>query len=170
LDDAGWTFTALRNHPQAEAFEAVVDDTYVLELPDGDNISVPESLSNTAQAELGEGEGIVVTFTPEIAEQYPSIRLLLPNDPLFELLVQQATPEQLESLKLICGKHGEGGSTVTQSNRIVDSNDAVVVEPAVTTDRDQNLLSGDTAIKDVEAAEETVLTWLSTHRRTTEPE
>ena len=161
LDDAGWTFTALRNHPQAEAFEAVVDDAYVLELPDEDTIAVPESLSNTAQAELGEGEGIVVTFTPEIAEQYPSIRLLLSNDPLFELLVQQATPEQLESLKLICGKHGEGGSTVTRSNRIVDSNDAVVVEPAVTTDQAQNLLGGDTAIQDVETAEETVLTWLS---------
>jgi hypothetical protein len=165
LDDAGWTFTALRNHPQAEAFEAVVDDAYVLELPDEDTIAVPESLGNTAQAELGDGEGLVVTFTPEIAEQYPSIRLLLPNDPLFELLVQQATPEQLESLMLICGKRGEGGTTVTQNNRIVDSNDAVVVEPAVTTDQTQNLLGGDTAIQDVETAEETVLTWLSTQRQ-----
>jgi hypothetical protein len=134
-----------------------------LDLPDQGSIAVPESLSNTAQAELSDGDGIVATFTPQVAEEYPSIRLVLPNDPLFELLVKQATPDQLEDLQLVCGNHSEGGSTVTQTRRISEGTDATVVEPAVSNDREQNLLGGQTAILDVESAEETVLSWLSRH-------
>jgi len=94
LKEAEWSFTALRNHSRASDFEDIVEDAYVLELPDEGEVAIPESLGETAQAKLGDGNGLVVTFSPEVAEKYPSVRLLLPGDPLFEALIQEVTPEE----------------------------------------------------------------------------
>ncbi len=44
------------------------------------------SLGQTAQTEPGGGNGIVMTIEPEGGEKFPSIRLLLFGDPLFEVL------------------------------------------------------------------------------------
>ncbi|ELZ06168.1 putative DEAD/H helicase [Natrialba chahannaoensis JCM 10990] len=161
LEEAGWTFTALRNHARAEDFDGIVDDAYVLELPDDSVIRMPESLDETAQAELGDGNGIVITFNPKIAEQLPSIRLLLPGDPLFEALIREVTPEVVDSLEFICGKPGPGGSSTTRSSRIAEITQAAVVEPAVTSEAEKHLLGGTRPISDPDDAEQTVLNWLS---------
>jgi hypothetical protein len=161
LDEAEWSFTALRNHSRADDFDDVVDDAYVLGLPDNRGIAIPESLGETAQAELGDGSGVVVTFTPSIAEEFPSIRLLLPGDPLFETLVRQITPEKVDDLEFVCGQRGVSGSSVTQHQRVSDAKQATVVEPATTSETVKDLLGGTNSISNPGDAEQIVLGWLS---------
>jgi SNF2 family DNA or RNA helicase len=161
LEEAEWTFTALRNHARADNFNDVVDDAYVLELPDGGAVAIPDSLGETAQAELGSGSGVVVTFEPEIADRYPSTRLLLPGDPLFEVLVREATPEEVDSLEFICGRRNESGSSVTRERRVATAKQAAVVEPAATGEGVKNLLGGMNSITNSDDPEQTVLNWLS---------
>lgn len=161
LEEAGWTFTALRNHDRADDFDDVVDDAYVLELPDGGTVAIPDSLGETAQAELGNGSGVVVTFEPGIADKYPSVRLLLPGDPLFEMLVREVTPEEVDSLEFICGRREESGSSVTREQRVANAKQAAVMEPAATSEGVKNLLGGMSSITNSDDSEQTVLNWLS---------
>jgi len=161
LEETDWLFTALRNHARADDFEDVVDDAYVLELPEEGTVIMPESLGETAQAELGGGSSVVVTFKPEIAEQFPSIRLLLLGDPLFEALVREAAPTEVDNVEFVCGQRGESGLSVTRSSQVAEASQAAVVEPAVTTESVKDLLGGTNSISDVDEAEQTVMTWLS---------
>ncbi len=161
IEEAGWMFTSLRNHDRADEFDDVVDDAYVIEVPDGNEVAVPNSLGETAQGELGSGTGVVVTFTPRVAESYPSIRLLLPGDPLFEVMVSEATPEEGQSLKFVCGYAGGSGSEVTHERRIENAMQADVVELAVETDEERMLLGNGDPIPQSKGAEQTVLEWLS---------
>ncbi|WP_135536465.1 DEAD/DEAH box helicase [Halostella pelagica] len=161
LEEAEWTFTALRNHARTGDFDDVVDDTYVLELPEGGSVAMPDSLGETAQAELGGGSGVVVTFKPGIADKFPSIRLLLPGDPLFEVLARDATPEEVDSLEFVCGRREESGSSVTRGHRVADAKQATVVEPATTSEAVKDLLGGTSSITNPDDAEQTVLNWLS---------
>jgi len=161
LKEAEWSFTALRNHSRVSDFEDIVEDAYVLELPDEGEVAIPESLGETAQAKLGDGSGLVVTFSPEVAEKYPSVRLLLPGDPLFGALIQEVTPEEVNNLEFVCGQRGDSGSSVTRSPRITDTKQAAVVEPAVAGQEVKNLLGGTDSISDIDDAEQTVLNWLS---------
>ena len=102
-----------------------------------------------------------MTFNPEIAEQFPSIRLLLPGDPLFEALVREAAPVEVNNVEFVCGKRGESGSSVTRSNQVAEAKQAVVVEPAVASENVKNILGGTNSISDIDDAEQTVLNWLS---------
>lgn len=161
VEGAGWTFTALRNHDRADEFADAVNDAYVLEFPDDGEVAIPESLSETAQAELGEGKGVVVTFRPEIFEAYPSIRLLLPGDPMFDALVREASPEKGDTIEFACGQRGDSGSSVTRSRRLSDAKQAIVVEPAATSEGVTDVLGGINSITISEDAEQIVLEWLS---------
>jgi hypothetical protein len=131
------------------------------EVPEGSDVALPNSLGETAQSELGGGAGVVVTFAPEIAESYPSIRLLLPGDPLFEALVSEATPDEMEGLELVCGSVSETGSEVVRELRIKKAMEAVVVQPAVKNVEERTLLGGRDLIAHPGNAEQTVLDWLS---------
>jgi len=161
LEESDWTFTALRNHPRADDFDDVVDDVYVLEHPEGNAVTMSESLDESAQAELGGDSGVAVTFSPEISEDYPSIRLLLPGDPLFQVLVSEASPVEVDGLELVCGRLGESGSTVTKEADLAKAREATVVEPAATSDGVADLLGGNYALPNSGSAEQTVLNWLS---------
>ncbi|AKU09853.1 DEAD/DEAH box helicase [Haloferax gibbonsii] len=161
LEETEWSFTALRNHTHADDFDDVVDDAYVLESSESDVVAIPESLGETAQSELGGGNGLVVTFKPEIAEKFPSIRLLLPGDPLFEALVSEVTPEKVDGLEFVCGQHGESGAVVTREHSVEDAKQATVVEPATTSESVNELLSGTRPLTSSDDAEQIVLDWLS---------
>jgi superfamily II DNA/RNA helicase len=161
LEETEWSFTALRNHARADDFEDIVDDAYVLKLPEEGAVAMPESLGETAQAELGGGNGVVVTFRPEIAEQFPSIRLLLPGDPLFEALVREAAPAEVDNVEFVCGERGESGSSVTRSHRVSDAKQSTVVEPAVVSEGVKDLLGGTSSLTSSDDAEQVVLNWLS---------
>ncbi|RLM83670.1 DEAD/DEAH box helicase [Halobellus sp. Atlit-38R] len=161
LVESGWSFTALRNHPRADDFDNVVDDTYVLEFPEDAIVAVPAELGETAQAELGSGKGIVVAFQPEIADRFPSVRLLLPGDPLFEELVRNLAPEVMDSLELVCGHRGESGASVTREHCVAKAERATVVEPAATSEEVNSLLGSEDLVTNPEDAEQTVLNWLS---------
>lgn len=121
-----------------DEFNDVVDGAYVIEAPDESDVAVPDSLGETAQGELG--GGAVVTFTLEIADSYHSIRLLLPRDPLFEALVRETAPDEVEGLELICGSATGSGSEVTRQQRLKRAKHASVVQPAVVTGEERTLL------------------------------
>lgn len=161
LEETDWSFTALRNHARADDFEDIVDDAYVLELPDEGPVAMPESLGETAQAELGGRSGVVVTFNPEIAEQYLSIRLLLPGDPLFEALVREAAPAEVDNVEFVCGQRGESGSSVTRTQRVAEAKEATVVEPATGSEEPSDLLGGAYSVVSPDSAEQNILDWLS---------
>jgi SNF2 family DNA or RNA helicase len=161
IENSGWLFTSLRNHNRADDFDDVVDETYVIEVPEGIDVALPNSLGETAQSELGGGAGVVVTFAPEIAESYPSIRLLLPGDPLFEALISEATPDKMEGLELVCGSVSGTGTEVVRELRIKEAMEAVVLKPAIKNTEERSLLGGRNTIAHPENAEQTVLDWLS---------
>lgn len=89
------------------------------------------------------------------------------GDPLFEVLISEATPDQLDGLNLICGSVGDTGSEVTQEQRIEDAMQTGVVQLAVENDEEGKLLGGGDLIPQSEDAEQTVLEWLSHFQSTT---
>lgn len=110
LNEAGWSFTALRRHEEAESYPGAADDAYVLHPPaTEDGFSTPETGGATAQTRLSDGEGLVVTFIPAMADEFPSIRLLLPGDPLFQHLRDIAQEDMRRSLNIIYGGLSENG-------------------------------------------------------------
>jgi hypothetical protein len=160
VKDAGWSFTALRNHDRVEAYDGVSDGAFVLEVSDGEPIAVPGSIGETAQEELGRVGGVVVTFQPEIAEEYPSIRLLLPGDPLFDVLVDIAADGEAPIVEMVYGRGRGGTAEVTIGESSQWDGDADVVAPATTEESVTDLLGGG-SVETVDEAEETVLDWLS---------
>jgi hypothetical protein len=117
LESVGWEFTALRNHDRAEEYPGTARGAYVLEGPEKTNIETPEMATVTAQAELQNGDDAVVTFDPAVAEEFPSIRLLLPGDSLFDTLVSMTTQASGGDVVFVCGSRQSDGSDriVTES-------------------------------------------------------
>jgi len=107
---AGWEFVALRNHNRVDEHPGTVRGAYLLEAPVDTEIDAPESVSETAQAELCEADEVVVTFDPNVVEEFPSIRLLLPGDPLFDSLVSMTRKGSPWEVVFICGKRGANGT------------------------------------------------------------
>lgn len=160
LQTAEWSFTALRNHERADEYPGTAGNAFVLEYPEGGDVDSPESVSKTAQAELGEPGAVVVTFSPEVADQFPSIRLLLPGDPIFNELLSIATDGEAPNIKMISGSTAEGTG---EPDVIVDDSwieTADVVAPAVTKESISDLPNGQ-SLDSVAEAKEIVLEWLS---------
>ncbi|KAB7518811.1 helicase-related protein [Halosegnis rubeus] len=160
LQAVGWAFTALRNHDRADAYEDVVDEAYVLEGPNPAALAVPEAIEETAQAALRSGDGVVVTFTPAIAEEYPSIRCVLPGDPLFNVLIDIIAGDPPELVTFVQGRAVSGAAEISSSTEPEPSGEAPVVLPASTKDGVTNLL-GEGSITDVATAERTISDWIS---------
>ena len=158
LDSAGWEFTALRNHDRADEYPGTARGAYVLEGPDQTEIETPGTAKATAQAELRGADDAVVTFDPRVAEEFPSIRLLLLGDPLFDSLVAKTTPRQDTDVVFICGSRDS--ELVTVEKDYGDTTGADVVLPAVRNDARANLPEG-TSLPDVSDAKGTVHSWLS---------
>jgi hypothetical protein len=109
LRESGWTFTALRNHERADEFEGTARDAYVLEFPEGADEAPPERATGTAQEMLGKADSLVVTFSKEVAEEFSSIRLLLPGDPLYTTLVSVASAGEPQKAEVLFGRRRETG-------------------------------------------------------------
>lgn len=91
LDEAGWEFTALRRDVDAADFPGTDDDAYLLQPPADAPHWVRQAANGgpeTAQTTLGDDDALAVTFDPDTADDYPSLRLLLPNDPLYDHLLE----------------------------------------------------------------------------------
>jgi len=160
LEDVEWSFTALRNHDRVEEYDGIADGAYVLDVPEGDVVAVPESIAETAQEKLGGSDGVVVTFQPDIAEEYPSIRLVLPGDPLFDMLVEIAAGGDASTVRMVYGEGRDGTPQVTVGDADSDIGSADVVAPATDNESVCDLLGGG-SLETVDAAEQTVLDWLS---------
>ena len=161
LKTAGWSFTALRNHEKADEFPGTAQDAYVLEGPEQAEVHLPETVSGTAQAELGDSGATVVTFSPSVAEEFPSIRLLLPGDPLFDGLVSVATESEAKNIELVCGWNTVETAPETQvGSECEDSIDADVIAPAAIQEGLDDLPDG-TTLRDLEKTKQLVLKWLS---------
>jgi hypothetical protein len=95
LEEEGWSFTALRNHERKDDYPTAAHDAYLLTVPEGitnPDVAV-ESADATAQASLRHDDSVVVTFSPDLAQDFPSLRLLLPGDPLFTHLLETIQTE-----------------------------------------------------------------------------
>jgi hypothetical protein len=158
LGSAGWEFTALRNHDRADEYPGTARGAYVLDAPDQTEIETPETAKTTAQAELRGADEAVVTFDPAVAEEFPSIRLLLPGDPLFDSLVAKTTQGQDSEVAFVCGSRE--AASVTVETDYESTAGADVVLPAVQDDSQGNLPEG-TSLLDVSDAKQTVHSWLT---------
>ena len=159
LDAAGWDFTALRNHDRADEYPGTARGAYVLEGPEEIDVEIPETATATAQAELRSGDDVVVTFDPPVAEEFPSIRLLLPGDPLFDVLVSTTAQANSGEIVFVCGyREKEGSERVVAESRYEETDEATVVLPAV--DDGPGDLPEGTSLPSVSEAKETVRDWL----------
>lgn len=108
LEEAGWSFSALRNHERHREYPDAIQDAYQLSTPEGfSNSRIMTVTTNaTAQSTLRGSDSIAVTFSSDLAREFPSLRLLLPGDPLFDHLletIQSEMPELTQdSASLLC--------------------------------------------------------------------
>ena len=160
LENAGWEFTALRNHEHANKYPGTASGAYVLDSPDEKKVETPESAAATAQAELRTTGDTVVTFDPDVAEEFPSIRLLLPGDPLVDSLVTMTAQGRASDLVFVCGHRQAAGSEhVTTASEYSETIDGDVVLPAVHQEGQVELPVGD-ALPKVPEAKRIVRGWL----------
>ncbi len=157
--EAGWSFTALRNHERVTEFPGAADDAYVLERADADAVANRGDGPETAQQRLASDTGVVVTFSPDLGAAYPSIRLLLPGDPLYAELVDVATPESTENTLVVAGRDGDTPTMEGHALDVVESEAWDVLAPAVTDTAPAGLPDGRT-LADEETARESVREWL----------
>jgi hypothetical protein len=159
LESAGWEFTALRNHERANEYPGTARGAYVLRGPDNAELATPETAAATAQSELREAGEAVVTFDPSVAEEFPSIRLLLPGDPLFDSLVSMTTRTQANNVVFVCGHHqSEDSERVVIRTRYEETVDADVVLPAIRDSSQMHLPEG-TSLPDISEAKDIVHEW-----------
>jgi superfamily II DNA or RNA helicase len=133
LEEAGWSFTALRNHERKDDYPDAVHDAYLLTVPEEttDSLIAAPSEDATAQDSLRKHDSIVVTFSPELAHEFPSLRLLLPGDPLFSHLSEiiQSEGESLkQDISFVTLPQDSRGPVEIED---LDSIDAEVVAPVV---------------------------------------
>lgn len=136
LNNHDWTFTALRNHPASDTYPDVSDNAYILEPPDdgsGDpTVAVALGEEETAQRVFSAGSRdenncLLVTFNIDTAETYPSIRLLLPGDPLFNhLLSIIQTHTESDMISLIYGSIESGDSGIQTTKIDSQSGDSQI--------------------------------------------
>ena len=160
LAETGWSCTALRNHDRAEEFEGTATDAYVLDVPDEDRFERPESMAETAQVALGRSGGLVVTFSPAVADQFPSIRLLLPGDPLFETLLSVTVDEEPHNVELLYGSRHEAGEPEIEIGDEGDL-DSVDVVGVGAMDESVTDLPGERTLDSVSVTEQTLRDWLT---------
>jgi hypothetical protein len=164
LESRGWKFTALRSHDRATEYPGTARGAYVLDAPDKANLEIPETATGTAQAELRNGENAVVTFDPAVSEEFSSIRLLLPGDPLFDTLIAITTQASGGDVVFICGfHHSDDSNRIMTESAYEATSDADVILPAIPEDRRGDLLEG-TSLPSLPTARETVEDWLAGRR------
>jgi SNF2 family DNA or RNA helicase len=161
LASAGWEFVALRNHERADDYPGTARGAYVLDSPEGTTIETPERAAATAQTDLRESGEAIVTFDPAVVEEFPSIRLLLPGDPLFDELVSLTTQHSEQEVVYVCGTvHDDGTTEVTVDPDDRTMRTAAVVLPAVRDDGRESLPDGESLVT-VHEARQVVNEWLS---------
>jgi hypothetical protein len=133
LEEAGWSFTTLRNHERKDDYPDAVHDAYLLTVPDEstDPAVTAASAEATAQDSLRKDDSIAVTFSPDLAKDFPSLRLLLPGDPLFTRLLEiiQSKRTDLRQDSIISFVSHDGQQPVKLEQ--IDSVDTEVVVPTV---------------------------------------
>ncbi len=161
LESVGWEFTALRNHERAEEYPGTARGAYVLKGSDQTEIETPETTTATAQAELRGGDEAIVTFDPAVAEEYPSIRLLLPGDSLFDMLVSKVTRTGSDEVVFVCGyRQSKDFDRVTTKSSYEPTDSADVVLPAVRENSRTDLPTG-VSLPTLSEAKGTVRDWLN---------
>jgi hypothetical protein len=101
-----------------------------------------------------------VTFKPSVAESFPSIRLLLPGDPLFSLLLSIVTSET-QGVSFVCGsKESDGGTRIDVCQDFRESEGAEVVVPAAAKEGLDDLPDGK-SLNRIPEAEQIARNWLS---------
>jgi hypothetical protein len=88
LREQGWEFEMLeRRELSGEYDEIPYKDIYRLNYPENTNAPILQAPSeDTLQAAFKDNNSVVVTFEPDVLNEYPSVILLLPRNQLFQHL------------------------------------------------------------------------------------
>jgi hypothetical protein len=94
---------------------------------------VAASAEATAQDTLRKDNSVAVTFSPDLAQDFPSLRLLLPGDPLFTCLLdtiqsKSSDYSQDSIISFVTPSHGE---REPEKLGQIDPSDIEVVAPTV---------------------------------------
>jgi SNF2 family DNA or RNA helicase len=162
LEEAGWSFTALRNHERRDEYPKAAHDAYLLTIPDDAKSGIPsEAADATAQESLRGKDSLVVTFSTDLAKEFPSIRLLLPGDPLFDhlcgLIRGDVSEPQTDSAVSFVGAtpDGEGPIEILQP----ETTEMWITAPVVT---DSDIRSTGLNTYTEQRADRIIREWLST--------
>ena len=155
LERAGWSFTALRNHEEKENYPDTVHDAYLLTIPEGlrESVVMTSLSGSSAQDSLRRDNSVAITFSPALAQDLPSLRLLLPSDPLFtrlfKILKSEKRSSEQESAVTFVTLSAESGE-VTSLDEISSAGSEIIVPTVQDTD---NTSIGLTAYSEQEAHE-----------------
>lgn len=129
LRSAGWIFTSVRNHDAVTEYEDVKEEVYVLQVPDSYNrVSLVGDIGmEAAQTVLRDTDTVAVTFNPDVAADYTSLRLLLPGDPVYRDIIEVLNTSDSRT-EFVCLSQN-GSITVQQS--IESPNRYEVILPAI---------------------------------------
>lgn len=162
LANKGWSFTALRRQDATADYPGTADDAYILQPPETETDAWhAPSVPDTAQSTLAVDGALVVTFTPEVAENYPSIELLLPGHPLFnhllDIVCSNTTPPPNFTTVFGDPSAEAGRKTWTAAERAADRVERVALV-ATTSERVPSLPTG-ISVPSVDVARDRVREW-----------
>jgi hypothetical protein len=155
LREHGWVFESIRNHEEIDTYESVSEDVYVLEPPaDRDNSGLVGDVGAGAAQTILRDEGrVAVTFNPNVAAEYTSLRLLLPGDPVYDDILDVLSGGESRT-KFVCGDNG----SVSVKDTVRDVGECDVVVPAVCGDSINSIAN--TEVLDVETAKRDIKQYL----------
>jgi hypothetical protein len=159
LRNKGWTFEML-DRQLTEDEDAPYQKLYHLSIPE--NADPPISRDppeDTVQAMYADEDEILVSFDPEVLEWYPSVLIPLPQQELFEYLLEELVADLNETIEdeviRVAGDIDENGPNVwTEPSAVSDARVATYATEA------QRRLTLDVPLPDEPTGREEVSYWL----------
>jgi len=164
LRNKGWSFEML-DRRLTEDEDAPYQKLYRLMIPEDADPPIPNNPpDDTVQAMYTDANEILVSFDPEVLEWYPSVMIPLPQQELFEHLLEELVTELDETVEdeviRVAGDVDEDGSRVwTEPSAISDARVATYATEA------QRRLTLDVPLPDEETGKAEVGSWLQRYEK-----
>jgi len=161
LRDQGWRFEML-DRQLTDDEDAPYKKLYRMSVPDDATPPVPTNPpEDTVQAMYTDDDEVLISFDPKVLEWYPSVAIPLPQQELFEYLLdvlrQNQCCEDLGELVRFDGRLRESGIEI-QESEAGQSNSLVSMYAS---SESKQRLSLDVSIPDKEVATETIQRWIT---------
>jgi hypothetical protein len=167
LRNRGWRFEML-DRQLTEDEDAPYQKLYRLSIPESADPPISrDPLADTVQSMFADENEVLVSFDPEVLEWYPSVVIPLPQQELFEYLLDELLAEldgtTEEEVVRVAGDVAENGTRVwTEPSAVSDARVATYATEA------QRRLSLDVPLPAVAAGREEVSLWLERYAKSVE--